>query len=27
MRPVGEFGAPQQISTGFTSWQCYCTAL
>jgi len=23
---VGEFGAPLQISTGFASWQCYCTA-
>jgi len=22
-----EFGAPQHISTGFASWQCYCTAL
>jgi len=25
--PLGEFGAPQQISTGFASWQRYCTAL
>jgi len=24
---VGEFGAPQQISTGFASWLRYCTAL
>ena len=24
---IGEFGAPQQISTGFASWQRYCTAL
>ena len=24
---VGEFGAPLQISTGFASWQRYCTAL
>ena len=24
---VGEFEAPQQISTGFASWQRYCTAL
>jgi len=24
---VGEFGAPLQISTGFVSWQRYCTAL
>jgi len=23
---VGGFGAPQQISTGFASWLCYCTA-
>ena len=23
---VGEFGAPLQISTGFASWQRYCTA-
>jgi len=23
---VREFGAPLQISTGFASWQCYCTA-
>jgi len=22
---VGEFGAPQQISTGFASWLCYCS--
>jgi len=22
-----EFGAPQQISTGFASWQRYCTVL
>ena len=22
-----EFGAPQQISTGFAPWQCYCTAV
>jgi len=22
-----EFGAPLQISTGFASWQRYCTAL
>jgi len=27
LRSVGEFGAPLQISTGFTSWQHYCTAL
>jgi len=27
LRSVGEFGAPQQISTGFASWQRYCTAL
>jgi len=27
LRSVGEFGAPQQISTDFASWQCYCTAL
>jgi len=27
LRFVGEFGAPLQISTGFTSWQRYCTAL
>jgi len=26
MRSVGEFGAPLQISTGFASWQRYCTA-
>jgi len=24
-RSVGEFGAPQQISTGFASWLRYCT--
>jgi len=24
---VGEFGAPQLISTGFASWQRYCTTL
>ena len=24
---AGEFGAPLQISTGFASWQRYCTAL
>jgi len=23
----GDFGAPLQISTGFTSWQRYCTTL
>ena len=23
----GEFGAPQHTSTGFASWQRYCTAL
>jgi len=22
---IGEYGAPQQISTGFASWLCYCT--
>ena len=27
LRSVGEFGAPQQISTGFVSWQRYCTTL
>jgi len=27
LRSVWEFGAPQQISMGFASWQCYCTAL
>jgi len=27
LRSVGEFGAPQQISTDFASWQRYCTAL
>ena len=27
LRSVGEFGAPLQISTGFASWQRYCTAL
>jgi len=27
LRSVGEFGAPQQISMAFTSWQHYCTAL
>jgi len=27
LRSVREFGAPQQISTGFASWQRYCTAL
>ena len=26
LRSVGEFGAPLQISTGFASWQRYCTA-
>jgi len=26
-RSVGEFGAPQLISTGSESWQRYCTAL
>jgi len=25
--PLREFGAPQLISTGFVSWQRYCTAL
>jgi len=25
LRSVGEFGAPQQISTGFASWLRYCT--
>ena len=25
LRSVGEFGTPQQISTGFASWVCYCT--
>ena len=25
LRSVGEFGAPQQISTGFAFWLCYCT--
>jgi len=24
LRSVGEFGEPQQISTGFASWQRYC---
>ena len=27
MRSVGKFGALLQISTGFMSWQRYCTAL
>jgi len=27
LRSVREFGAPQLISMGFASWQCYCTAL
>jgi len=27
LRSVGEFGALQQISTGFASWQRYCTSL
>ena len=27
LRSVGEFGALQLISTGFASWQRYCTAL
>jgi len=27
LRSVQEFGAPLQISTGFASWQSYCTAL
>ena len=27
LRSVGAFGAPVQISTGFASWQHYCTAL
>ena len=27
LRSVAEFGASQQISTGFASWQRYCTAL
>jgi len=27
LRSVGEFEAPLQISTGFASWQRYCTAL
>ena len=26
LRSVGAFGAPLQISTGFASWQRYCTA-
>ena len=25
LRSVGEFGAPQQISTGFASWLLYCS--
>jgi len=25
LRSIGEFGAPQQISTGFASWLRYCT--
>jgi len=27
LRTVGEFGSPQQISTCFVSWQCYCMVL
>jgi len=27
LRSVKGFGAPQLISTGFASWQRYCTAL
>jgi len=27
LRSVGEFGASKHISTGFASWQRYCTAL
>ena len=25
LRSVGEFGAPEQISTGFACWLCYCS--
>jgi len=27
LRSFRQFGAPVQISTGFASWQRYCTAL
>ena len=27
LRSVGEFAAPQQISTGFASWLRYCTGV
>ena len=27
LRSLGEFGAPQDISTGLASWQRYCTTL